>query len=170
MHKVFGKSDLIKFLKAMDSQLDRRTELFIIGGAAAALAYKVTRATHDIDILGRQKSIIRAYEEARSDTGLEVAMEVVGVHEAPYEFEDRAQVISSYRFEHLVIKVPEIHDLILMKTTRGYEHDFEAIEEMIKKNRVSIEIIEERISSEMTHVLGNPRRLELNYSRLFELF
>jgi hypothetical protein len=47
--KTFDRAELLAFLKAVDTNLDRPAKILIIGGAAAALRYGATRKTQDID-------------------------------------------------------------------------------------------------------------------------
>jgi len=51
-------------------------------------------------------------------------MDLVGVHNASYENEDRLKELNRIKLKNLRLLVPEIHDLILMKTIRGYAHDW----------------------------------------------
>jgi len=66
--------------------------------------------------------------------------------------------------QKLVVRIPEIHDLILMKTIRCYEHDLEVIDEISKKNKVDPDILIERFENEMDHVVINRQRLVTNFA------
>ena len=136
----------------------------MIGGAAALLAFKATRLTSDIDAFNNITSLKDAYEKAKIDTGLEISLSQAGVADAPYNFEDRLMVYKELRLKLLVVKIPEIHDFILMKMIRGYEHDLEVIEEVTRKNKVDQAILIERYETEMSHVIGNKRTLDLNFA------
>ena len=103
----------------------------VIGGAAAALAYGATRSTEDIDTFHPLSSAVqRAVEEAQRSTGLNIPVSFAAVADAPYDFEDRLVSIPGLALERLTIVVPERHDLVLMKTLRGYQHDVEVIEQI----------------------------------------
>jgi len=168
--KTFAREDLINFLRVLDVTLASPFEMILIGGTAAALAYNVSRATRDIDVISHIDGALDSYKIAQEKTGLKIPIEVVTVHDAPFEYEGRLMLIKEFKFQNLVLKVPEIHDLILMKTVRGYEHDFEVIEEMIALNKVSKDILKERIKNEMSHVIGNPKVLKVKYEAMLELF
>ena len=170
MLDVYGRDQILGFLKALDKELDEPFELILIGGTAATLAYKVTRATRDIDAINDVKGLQKAYEATKQKTGVDIPLEQVSVFDAPYDYEDRLVILEDSSLTNLVIKIPEIHDLILMKTIRGYEHDFEAIQEMIEKNEVSKSTLEERIRNELGQAIGNKKRIGLNFSALLELF
>ncbi len=63
----YGPDDLKRLLKAIDSHLDRKVEIILIGGTAALLAYKATRLTHDIDSFSQINAALqKAYEIAKS--------------------------------------------------------------------------------------------------------
>lgn len=68
------------------------------------------------------------------------------------------------KLKKLIVKIPEIHDFILMKTIRGYEHDLDVIQEISKKNKVSKEVLIKRFETEMDHVIGNKKMLTLNFA------
>ena len=163
----YTDEDFKKLLKAIDSHLTKKAELILIGGAAALLAYKATRLTQDIDSFNNIKALEKAYEEAKKETGLDIPMSQAGVAEAPYNFEDRL-VSYDLKLKNLIVKVPEIHDFILMKTVRGYEHDLEVIEQISKKNEIDKSILIERFEKEMNEAVGNKRALQLNFAAVLE--
>jgi len=90
------------------------------------------------------------------------------VVDAPYEYEDRIKQILKPRLRHLGVFVPEIHDLILMKIVRGYEVDLETMVELAGKRRVRYETLLARFQREMTHTVGDPKRLRLNFLAAIE--
>src|SRR5512138_3559577 len=47
--KTFLRQELERFLTALNDALNQSLEVVVIGGSAAALHYRVARATHDID-------------------------------------------------------------------------------------------------------------------------
>jgi len=161
----YGPEDFKKLLKAIDAHLDRKVDIILIGGTAALLAYKATRLTQDIDSFTKITAVLqKAYELAKKETGLDIPLSQAGVADAPYHFEDRLLPYRKIAFKHLNVLIPEIHDFILMKTIRGYEHDLEVIEEISKKNKVNKDILIRRFEDEMDHVIGNKNRLKLNFA------
>ena len=162
--KRFTKTEIERLLKAIDANLESTAEIIIIGGAAALLGYKATRITADIDSFNKVSALKEAYEKAKDETGLKIPLSQAGVADGPYNFEDRLITYKRLKLKKLTLQIPEIHDLILMKTIRGYEHDLEVIEEIYKKNKVSEKILIERYEIEMDHVIGNKRTLDLNFA------
>lgn len=63
--KIFSRAEILKALQALGDELsskDVRGQIFIVGGAAMALAYSTRRVTKDIDAVFEPKSLI--YEAA----------------------------------------------------------------------------------------------------------
>jgi hypothetical protein len=168
--KTFDRAELRAFLKAVDANLDRSAKMLIIGGAAASLRYGATRKTQDIDTWGGfVRAVENAVEKAREATGLDVPVAPAGVAEAPYHFEDRLVSLSGFR--HLIVRVPDRYDLALMKATRGYQHDFDVIQEMHKRRPFQFAKLRNRFDTEMTHVtakVGGQKELRDNFVALVE--
>lgn len=162
--KRYTKSEIERLLKAIDANLESKAEIVIIGGAAALLAYNATQVTADIDSFNKVSPLKGAYEKAKDETGLEIPLSQAGVADAPYNFEDRLIAYKRLRLKKMTVLIPEVHDLILMKTIRGYEHDLEVIEEICKKNKISEKVLIERYEKEMDHVIGNRHTLDLNFA------
>ena len=68
----------------------------------------------------------------------------------------------------LTVVVPERHDLALMKTIRGYQHDVEVIERIHRRQHLSLETLRSRFVSEMGHVVSDPRIVRLNLYQVVE--
>ena len=61
----FGKSDLIDAFERLDEELSRRgvrAELFVVGGAAMAIAYDARRTTTDVDAIFVPSEVVRRIE------------------------------------------------------------------------------------------------------------
>lgn len=161
--RKYTAAEIEKFLISIDGFLERKVMVIIIGGTAAALAYKVSKATQDIDTLNSVQGLESAYEQAKAATGLEIELGKVSVSDAPYDFEDRLQLYRPEIFKKLIVYVPEVADLILMKTLRGYAHDLEAIEEMVKNENVNSQTLINRYVRELSVAVGDKRKLDLNF-------
>lgn len=167
--RKFRPDDLRRFLAAVDGHLKERFELLLIGGSAAALAYGISRATRDIETWGVEHVRIHsALEAARRETGLDIPVGDPGVQDAPLEFESRLQVVEIPGLRKLVVKVPERHDLVLMKTVRGEEPDLQVAEDIKALHGLDFDILLTRYLEEMTHCVGDPKRLELNFLGLID--
>lgn len=93
-----------------------------------APGYGVRRSTVDIatwTVVSR--SLAQAVVSVREKTGLPIPLSKSGVADGPHHFESRLERALPH-LTRLVVRVPERHDLALMKMLRGDEHDLEAIE------------------------------------------
>lgn len=143
-------------------------EIILIGGTAALLAYHASRATIDIDTWNSVKELTSAYKKAKQETGMNIPLGQAGVSDAPINFEDRLKPFKPKSFKRLSIKVPDVADLILMKTVRGYEHDLQVIAEMVEANRVGFNRLVNLFTDEFDHAVGDKRKLELNFIVMIE--
>jgi hypothetical protein len=167
--KKFDAKQIRAFLEALDRHLDEPRRLVLIGGSAAALAYGVERTTRDIDTWSEWvRDVAGAISKARADTGLAIPVEVAAVADAPYEFESRLERVNLPALGKLELLVPEKHDLVLMKIMRGYEHDLETAVNIHARHGLDFEILVTRYASEMGHVIGDRRKLDLNFLALIE--
>lgn len=166
--RKFTAKELEQFLLAIDSLLTKDVEVIIIGGTAAALAYKVSMATQDIDTWNSIKGLESAYKKAKVQTQLDIPMGRVSVGDAPYNFEDRLVHFKPKKFKKLKVLIPDVVDLILMKTLRGYEHDLNAIAFMVKNKKVKSGILIGRYLKELSSTIGEKRKLDMNFIAMIE--
>lgn len=165
--RTYLKTDLERFLRAVDAALERPADVILIGGAAAALQYGATRPTRDIDTWNAiHEGLSLAASSARLSTGLEVPLQQSGVADAPSEFETRLDRVLA-DLQQLLVFVPERHDLVLMKAVRAYEHDLEVIDEIHARFPLDLEILVARWETEMSPV-GDPLRVRGNFLAVVE--
>jgi hypothetical protein len=167
MREYTGK-EIEQFLTKMDSHLQTPIEIILIGGTAAILAYHISDATQDIDTWNNVEGLKEAYEKAKKDTGFDIPLSRTTVADPPYHFEDRLTQYNPKVFQKLIVKVPEVMDLILMKAMRGYAHDMQAIEEMVKHSGVKYTELADRFVKEMGSALTPERKRNLNFLALVE--
>ena len=166
--KTYNKVEIEKFLLAIDENLKKPFDLIVIGGTAAALAYQVSNFTKDIDTVNNVLPILSAYKAAIKKTGLNIPLGPVGVEDGPWLYEDRLVEYRISGMTKLKIKVPERHDLVLMKMVRGQENDIDTACQIHKNVPLQFEIIIDRILSEMTQVIGNKLRIKNQFLALIE--
>ena len=103
--KQFLPEELIQFLQKTDEFLTADCELIVIGGAAASLAYGVTRTTTDIDLATEPpEHFLTALDLASKETGILIPVSYVGLHEPPYAFESRLTVLKNPVFHFLLFE------------------------------------------------------------------
>jgi hypothetical protein len=110
-----------------------------------------------------------AHAKAQKKLNVGIALEQPATTDAPYEFEDRLEELD-LQHKYLKVWVPEVHDLILMKTMRAYDHDLEVIQQIVeeKENEVKLDVLVDRLINEMTHVIGEPERIKGNFLAVVE--
>lgn len=167
MREYSGK-EIEQFLIKIDSYLKEPFGIVIIGGTAAILAYHISDATQDIDTWNNVDGLVEAYEKAKKETGFDIPLSRTSVADPPYCFEDRLKVYNPKLFKKLIVKIPEVMDLILMKAMRGYAHDMQAIEEMVKNTKVKCEKLVDRYVSEMRTAITPERKRNLNFLAVIE--
>lgn len=164
MFKRHGRANIERFVAALDAAIEEPTAVLVIGGAAAIIHYGAESPTHDIDTFQRlSPALERAAAVAGARTGLDIPVSFAAVADAPYNFEDRLERVTELGLKNLDIYVPERHDLALMKTIRGYEHDIEVIAELHRKRPFDLDILKTRLRDEMSHVIKDPRSLRINF-------
>ncbi len=161
--RTFNRAQIQAFLAAVDAELKHDAAIKIIGGSAASLAYHVSLTTRDIDTANSIAPIEEACAIARRKTGLDIPVGFSSVHDGPYLMDDRWVRLAEPATKHLLILVPEKHDLALMKMLRGDQHDLEAIVEMHQGEPFDLKIFSERYKNEMSHTIGKPETLRLNF-------
>jgi hypothetical protein len=167
----YNRIELVKFLRGMDEELSAPVEMLIIGGAAASLRYGATSTTRDIDTWTTIPAAVhQAAHRARAKTGLEIPLEQASVADAPYHYEDRTRRMP-LKLRWLRVRVPERHDLALMKIIRGDRHDEDVIAEIHAKHPLDQALLIDRFENEMGHVIKDERILRQQFrllvSRLF---
>jgi len=165
--RKFRRDELRLFLGSLDKHLSGPRRIILIGGAAASLAYGISRVTTDIDTISDITDLEAALDLARSETGLDVPFQSVGVYDAPSHYEDRLTQVD-LPFEKLQVFVPEKYDLVLMKAVRGQDNDREAIQQIAETVGLDKSTLIGRFKSEMTHVVGRPETLRLNFLSILE--
>jgi hypothetical protein len=167
--KRFGHVELERFLTALDEHLTAPFDLVIIGGTAASLAYQVRDATRDIDSLYSVEGLREAHEAAKDATGLDIPLETVGIWDGPAALEDRLVALEIAGLKRLRIRVPERHDLVLMKIMRADAHDLDAARQIHEREPLELERLLRLFDEEMAHVHGNKREILLNFLALVEI-
>ena len=161
--RAYTPSELRRFLRAVDGALARPVEAVVIGGAAAAIEYGVASGTRDIDTWTRvTKDLEAAAAQAREATGLPVPLAQSGVADGPHDLESRLERVLP-RLRRLKVRVPERHDLVLMKVLRGDEHDLQAIEAIHRHSPLELPVLVARYRDEMGSTVIEPRRLEAQF-------
>lgn len=166
---TYSRTDLQRFLDRIDAHLSEPAQIIIIGGAAAAMAYGVSRSTRDIDTWSAvDGALARAIDRAQQHARVRIPIEHAAVADAPWHFESRLLPLNAPGWSRLTVFVPEPHDLVLMKCVRGYEHDLETAAEIHRTYGLDLETLLSRFLDEMTHVIGDSVRSDQNFRALVD--
>ncbi|MCY4221283.1 MAG: DUF6036 family nucleotidyltransferase [Thiotrichales bacterium] len=134
--KPLGKRELFELFDLLSDKLHRRhttARIYIIGGAAIALAYNRSRTTDDVD--GRFDTghgvLIEATREIARERGLpENWLNETAVSAIPPAPDRNAKTL--YATEHLVITGASAEYLLAMKIEAGREKDIDDIGLLVK--------------------------------------
>ena len=164
---MFPRSEIERFLRAVDKALATPLDMIVIGGTAASLKYGALRTTLDIDTLTfTSKALDSAAAKAREAIGLHIPIQVVTVADTPEDYESRLVRVLP-RLKRLRVFVPEKHDLVLMKAMRAYEHDIQVILEIHAASSLRLEVLVNRFMDEMC-AIGPPIRIRRNFLTVIE--
>lgn len=150
------------------TNLTKTASLIIIGGSAVVIAYAGDCYTRDIDTYNQIDHIKPAYLRAKEKTQLDIPLNPSSVADAPYRFEERLQEYCTEFLQKLKIFIPEKHDLVLMKVLRAEDQDIQHIKEIEANYPLDYTTLLSRFLHEMSHVVINCHRLEMNFLYVIE--
>lgn len=162
--KKYGRGDLDRFFRRIDSLLAEDCTVVVIGGAVAVfLGHFVS--TGDIDVWSADEAFWRVCEGLR-DRAEYVPVYNTPVAQAPFDFEDRLVRFEGLALSKLTIATPEIHDWAISKIARGVEHDLQQIEWVHRTKPLVLDTLVERFLK--TDYIGRPRDFELSFLALVD--
>jgi serine/threonine protein kinase len=151
---TFGRLQILAFLGEVDSLLEAKVDMEIVGGAAALLAYGARRPTKDINCSENfDERILRAAALAKHRVPLN-PMQSPTKHVFPAEYEERRWLLEP-AFPNIRILVPERHDLMLMKCIRASPQDVQVIREMHEESPFDLDTIVSRYNAQGTRAFRN---------------
>jgi hypothetical protein len=160
--RKFSSEEVARVLKAADAHLSRPARLVVIGGTAIGLLSDTRRVTSDLDVLSdTEAAVLEALQRAQVETGLPVPIQPVSIYSAPYDFKDRLQPLPIKGLRHLDARLPEAHDLALMKIARGRTNDLDAIETLHAHRPLRFDTLLERFRE--TEVEGSRTDFEISF-------
>ncbi len=131
----FSEEVLRKVLVEVSKAMTETDRVIIAGGSAIALRYNSSHLTTDIDVIDSDDIVAgdafwKAVESVSKNHPdfPKINKRASAVANVPWNWEDRLEKIPGFDQTNLIVYVPEIHDLALMKLSRGEERDFEGIE------------------------------------------
>lgn len=157
----YDHRDIERALRALDSVCPAPLRLVLIGGAAVALHTRTPSGTHDIDHLP-DVSVDDLVARCKAKRIQLPPIAASAVCDHPWNAEDRIErVVPELR--RLRVFLLEPHDLTLSKIIRWHAGDEEDVVELHEAKPLSARILVDRYSTEMSHVMGDPRRIARNF-------
>lgn len=158
---MFDRPALISLLEALAAELSLtgvRGEMFIVGGAAMALAYNTRRSTRDIDAVFEPKAVIyQAAEQVATERGLDPGW----LNDAVKAFLPGHDPGASVLFERpgLAVRIASPRYLLAMKVLAArVERDEDDIARLAELSGIdSVEAVLELVQAAYPHVELAPR-------------
>jgi Nucleotidyltransferase of unknown function (DUF6036) len=156
------RSQIVRFLHALDDCLEKDLAICVIGGIAAVLGYHANIKTADIDVFtiteGTENDLRQAARLAFGFTGVNLFIDRASIADLAYNYEDRVRLVRGVHFNKLTVKVPDKYDLVLSKAARCYDHDLDAISAIHSRHPLSENTLVERFETEVWPIANTPRR------------
>jgi len=155
------------FLRDLDKQLARPTELHCFGGFVVAQCYGLMRPTADIDIVeSKGTDLITIAKLADRTSPLYkrhgVYIDVVTVADVPDNYDERlTTALLDASFEKLQFRIFERHDLVLAKIVRNNDRDRADVAAIAGGPGLDIDVLRARYVEELRPKLGRPEREDL---------
>jgi hypothetical protein len=166
--RAFGANEIRAFLEAVDRHLMVTVRIELLGGSAAALAHGATSTTVDMDTFNEvDAALVDAVARAKEESGFEIPVSQAAVADVPYHYLERLER-QLPALERLEVWVLEKHDLVLSKAVRCFEHDLQQIIEIHQHGALSFDVLVDRFASEMTHAMGDEKRIRDNFLIMIE--
>lgn len=150
------------FLIDLDAACPGPLRMLSIGGFAVSLYYALTRPTVDIDVVDVVPDDAKLTLAALAGQGTalhkrhKVYLQIVGVAQLPYHYEDRVRLMPLSFLRHLSIVVPDPHDLALSKVSRNLDIDFEDVLALAGSPEFDLQLLNDRYQSELRPYLHGP--------------
>jgi hypothetical protein len=162
------------FLRDLDTQLVRPTELHCFGGFVVAQCYSLMRPTADIDILESKGTDLTTLAKVAGRTSPlykrhGVYIDVVTVADVPDNYDERLTTALDASFEKLQFRIFEKHDLVLAKIVRNSDKDRADVAAIAGGPGLDIDVLRARYVEELRPKLGRPEREDLTLALWIEI-
>jgi Nucleotidyltransferase of unknown function (DUF6036) len=164
------KSEIVAFLKALDENIQSKTVLYIIGGAAVTLAYAPGNRTSDIDVVQATAEVVKL-----GGAGSALAQEF-GVYISPLQeitfsalagWKDRCES-HNLGLKKLTVKTADRYDIVIGKVSRFEQPDIEDILAINSSGEIDLEVLINRLNQNLQEVKRFPAYRN-NAELLFEM-
>lgn len=177
-----SEAELLALLRDIDGKLggekpESQVNLYILGGAAAVIAYDSPRGTMDIDAYLEDRRVSRRFQEWAGE-GKELSIKHGGIYFHPAnltimliedpDWRERASEFYAGQFKNMKLFVISKEDLILSKLSRYNDRDREDINFLAKNNAIDPEKLIVYYESARQYFAGNLRFLDQTFNIVLE--
>ena len=179
--KQVGEEQMFGFLRDIDSRFDgenlkSKIALFVLGGAAAVIAYGSPRGTEDIDAWLEDKRVSEKLQKlAGKDTDLakkhdlyfQPANMTIMLIEEP-QWRDRSVEILKGRLKHFKIMAVGKEDLILSKLGRYNDRDRDDIRFLAEARKVDVKKLIAHYKAARGYYVGHLPTIDQTFNVVLE--
>jgi len=169
---IFPPSPWKEFLQDLDGAVNEACRLPCFGGFAVTLEYGISRLTSDIDVLdvAPPRMVATLMKEGGKGSPLaikhKVYLDVVGIANAPYDYESRLRPMYPGAFQHLHLMVMDPYDVALTKLKRDSDKDFQDVLQLAEKTPIDLDLFEKRYKDELRdNTTGKPEDNDQTFYR-----
>ncbi len=144
----------------------------MLGGFAVTLEYGISRLTEDIDVLDVAPPRIVALLMKEGGKGFPLAikhkvyLDIVGIANAPYDYESRLRPMYPGAFRSLHLMVMDPYDVALTKLKRDSDKDFQDVLQLAEKIQFDLDLFERRYKEELRdNTTGRPEDNDRTFYR-----
>ncbi len=179
--KQVGEEELFEFLRDIDSRFDgenpkAKIPLYVLGGAAAVVAYGSKRATTDIDAW-IEDARIRTKLRTLAGEGTVLAKKhqiyfqpanmTLMLIEEP-EWRERSIELLRGKLKHFTVMAASKEDLILSKLSRYNDRDREDIRFLAEERKADVKKLIDYYKAARDYYVGNRRTLDQTFNIVLE--
>lgn len=168
---TISQSDLKKVFAAVDTRLQKKLDVYVIGGASAILGYNVVKETNDVDLDGGiDADFNQLFQEEADKQGLNICLSSKGVFAPPDGYRSRMRC-EIFPKKNLRVWFLAQYDLAISKIDRGIEKDFEDIKRVHQKSPFNCDQLIAIFNAEYISVsaIGNTREKKMNLLDLISM-
>lgn len=167
------KEDLEGLFARVDARIDKKIDIFVIGGAAAIVGYGIQKFTQDVDLDNSvDPQLDEIFKSEARAMGFELYLSSKGVFFPPDGYRSRMKFLD-FPKRNLRVYYLDKYDLAISKIDRGIQKDMDDIVAVHEKSPFELEELINIFSKEYITVaaVGDPRGKMMNLldviSRLF---
>lgn len=167
------KEDLEGLFARVDARIDKKIDIFVIGGAAAIVGYGIQKFTQDVDLDNSvDPQLDEIFKSEARAMGFELYLSSKGVFFPPDGYRSRMKFLD-FPKRNLRVYYLDKYDLAISKIDRGIQKDMDDIVAVHEKSPFELEELINIFSKEYITVaaVGDPRGKMMNLlDVIFRLF